>query len=379
VSPTAAVLAALPWLLAAAVVPFLMARRPRLLRRAAPGDAVPPVAVIVPARNEAANIGPCVSGLLGSDYPVLEIIVVDDGSTDGTAEIAGLLAERGEGRVRLVEAEPLPAGWRGRAWACWQGYRATNAPLLLFTAAGNRHDDDLLDYAVAALHDARADLLSLRPRQRLDGFWDRVVAPQFLLLETARLAPRAFRARHAVAHTQALLIRRAAYDRLDGHRAVRGELADDRALARLAANSELRVMHADAGPLLETRLRRPLRTVLRDWTRLLAAEPSRGSRTRRRRLRAIGLAALLIGFWVVPPAALLAGAFGANVSMTWAAVASLACLALWGAACLRLGVPLAHAASFPIAASLAAIALLRGAATRRIQWRGRSYDLQRTR
>src|SRR5512138_164192 len=119
------------------------------------------VSIVVPARNEAGNIGACVATLLDSAYPRREIIVVDDGSTDGTGDIARILAERGEGMVRLIESAPLPDGWVGKCWACWQGYEAARGDVLLFTDADTRHDEALLGHAVGALRATGASLLSV--------------------------------------------------------------------------------------------------------------------------------------------------------------------------------------------------------------------------
>jgi chlorobactene glucosyltransferase len=83
----------------------------------------PAVSVVIPARNEAPVIGACLEGALGQDYPDLEVVVVDDRSEDGTGEIVRRAGAR-DGRVRLVEGRPLPAGWLGKAWALHQGSRA---------------------------------------------------------------------------------------------------------------------------------------------------------------------------------------------------------------------------------------------------------------
>src|SRR5690606_30174538 len=135
-------------------------------------------------------------------------------------------------------------------------------------------------------------------------------------------------------HTQVLAFTRAAYQQIGGHGAVRDQLADDRALVRLAARHRLRIRHVDAGPLIETRLHRPLRTVLDDWTRLLAAEAD-GAAGARARFRAAALALVLIGAWVAPPVALLAAAFGLPSNTAWAATTCAAALAHWAIVAVR--------------------------------------------
>jgi chlorobactene glucosyltransferase len=133
-----------------------------------PGPAGPLVSVIVPARDEAANIEPCVRSILAASYAPLELIVVDDGSSDGTAEIVERLAAAPEaaGRLRLVRGAELPAGWFGKPWALVQGYRAAQGELLLFADADTRHHPELVARAVRALGAEQAALVSVVPARK---------------------------------------------------------------------------------------------------------------------------------------------------------------------------------------------------------------------
>ena len=90
-----------------------------------------------------------------------------------------ILAEHADGSVRLITGEPLPPGWLGKPWACWQGYQRAQGELLLFTDADTRHDDTLLGHAVGAMHARAADMVTVLPRQLLGSFWERLVLPQF--------------------------------------------------------------------------------------------------------------------------------------------------------------------------------------------------------
>src|SRR5690606_20229877 len=167
-------LSLLPWALFVLWMPVLLRQRPRIAAYAPPTDgAAPLVSIIVPARNEAHNIAACVATLLDSAYPRREVIVVDDGSVDGTGDIARALAERSEGAVHVIDGAPLPAGWFGKPWACWQGYRAARGEVLLFVDADTRQEPELIGHAVGALEAERADLVTVLPRQRLRTFWER--------------------------------------------------------------------------------------------------------------------------------------------------------------------------------------------------------------
>jgi cellulose synthase/poly-beta-1,6-N-acetylglucosamine synthase-like glycosyltransferase len=98
----------------------------------------PLVSVIVPARNEAPHIAACVTSLLAQDYQNLEVIVVDDGSTDDTGALVAELA-KGDRRLTLVQGEPLPEHWMGKAHACYQGYAHAKGKWLLFTDANEEN------------------------------------------------------------------------------------------------------------------------------------------------------------------------------------------------------------------------------------------------
>jgi chlorobactene glucosyltransferase len=226
-------LPALPWLAPFAALARLADTRPNL-------SDVPPtsgelVSVIVPARNEAGTIETVVRSVLGSAYRPLELLVVDDRSTDATAAILQRLAAR-DPRVRVVHGAPLPDGWYGKPWACEQGYRAARGDLLLFTDADTRHHPELLGRAVAALQRERAGLLTVAPRQRCVTFWERLVMPQIWLLLGLRYHPRrvnrARRERDVIANGQFILVPREAYESAGTHGAVRHEVAEDLALAQ---------------------------------------------------------------------------------------------------------------------------------------------------
>ena len=120
-------LAALPWV---AVLSFLVfgVRLPRPLPalRARVGEEtpLPSVSVVVPARNEARNIQRVLASLAASDHPDFEIVVVDDRSEDGTAELARQVPRGNAHRILVLSGADLPEGWLGKPWACHQGATA---------------------------------------------------------------------------------------------------------------------------------------------------------------------------------------------------------------------------------------------------------------
>ena len=118
----------------------------------------PRVSVLVPARNEETNIGPCVRSLLAQEYPALEVVVLNDNSTDRTGAILAELAAD-DVRLRVLSGQPLPEGWLGKHWACHQLGQAATGDLLLFTDADTRHGPHSVRSGVAALQaeDGRSD------------------------------------------------------------------------------------------------------------------------------------------------------------------------------------------------------------------------------
>jgi len=136
----------LPWCLPFLGFIRLSRRTPDLA--AFPAVQGPTVSFIIPARNEAGTIETVLESILASTYHALELIVVDDHSTDETAPRVRTIAEA-NARVRLISAADLPPGWYGKPWACHQGYRAATGDILVFTDADTRHAPALLGHAVA--------------------------------------------------------------------------------------------------------------------------------------------------------------------------------------------------------------------------------------
>jgi hopene-associated glycosyltransferase HpnB len=147
--------------------------------------ALPSVAIVVPARNEAENIAQSVSSLLGQDYPALSLIVVDDDSSDGTADVARRAAAAlgAEGKLTIVDSRTLPAGWTGKLWAVKQGIAAAEErtpKYLMLTDADIVHTPDTLSWLVAQAEANGLVLTSLTARWRCQNLPERVHIPAFI-------------------------------------------------------------------------------------------------------------------------------------------------------------------------------------------------------
>ncbi len=352
------------------------ARRPRLDEYPALASG-PLVSVIVPARDEAVNIEVCVRSILASGYRSLELVVVDDRSTDGTAAIVERVAREPEAgaRVRLVRGLELPDGWFGKQWAMVQGYRTARGELLLFTDADTRHHAELLSRAVQALHAERVALVSVLSQQEMVTFWERLVQPHVFFALAARVGDvrRVNRTRvewDAIASGQFILTTRAAYETAGTHEAVKHSVVDDMALAQAYVRHHLDIFLTHGEEYMSTRMYRNLAAILEGWTKNLATgvplafPPS--PLLRRAAPFFMWLPALV---WIVPP--VLWTLFG----WAWAAATTVISLCVWLVVYRAAGAPLRYALLYPIGAAMVAYIMIRSAlrGSRRVEWRGRVY------
>jgi chlorobactene glucosyltransferase len=217
----------------------------------------PLVSVLVPARDEAARIGACLEALARQDYGALEVLVLDDGSADATAEIARSFEGRVPG-LRVLEGEPLPAGWVGKPHACAQLAREARGAWLLFTDADVELAPSGVSRGVAAARALRADLLTALPAQRVGSLAEALAIPLLYFVVVGLLPMFAMPflgwPRLAAASGQFMLFRREAYDRVGGHEAVRAEIVEDVALAVAVRRAGLRLWIANGRDLASCRM-----------------------------------------------------------------------------------------------------------------------------
>ena len=187
-------------------------------------DPLDEVSVVVPARDEEANLPALLASLATAGQPV-DVVVVDDHSSDATAEVAR------RGGARVVACPPLPSGWTGKAWACWTGARATGQPVLAFLDADTVVEPGGLA-AVVGEHRRHGGLVSVQPFHRagrahesLSAFFN-VVA----MMGVGAFTPLRARRPPAGAFGPCLVCSRDDYERVGGHEAVRGHVVEDVAL-----------------------------------------------------------------------------------------------------------------------------------------------------
>jgi dolichol-phosphate mannosyltransferase len=265
-------------LLAGAVVAVRLSRgrvrRPAL--RA--GPAVPPaatVSAVVPARDEERRLAPCLRDLL-ADADLLEVLVVDDCSADGTGRLAQALG------ARVIAGSPPPPGWAGKAWALQQGIEAARGEWILHLDADARPRPRLAGAMLAAAQSHGDDLLSAGPAFRCAGAADLVLHASFLATLPYRFGPGDAAGRrpgHArtVANGQCVLLPRRRFLAAGGYARVRGNLTEDVAIARSLAREGWAVGFCDAAPLLEVEMYSSARETWRGWGRSIAAPDATGA------------------------------------------------------------------------------------------------------
>ena len=222
----------------AVVVPFVLLIRhrnaiPRL--PAMPETAtLPRLSVVVPARDEGSTIRRAVGSLLAQDYPDLEIIVVDDRSSDVTGEVLRELAAKST-RLLVLRVDELPAGWLGKNHALWRGADRASGEWLLFTDADVVFARSALRQAVAYAEGEGLDHLTLAPRLVARGLALRAFvaffAYAFIALWGAYLANDPGTTR-GVGIGAFNLVRRSAYERIGTMRALSLRPDDDICLGR---------------------------------------------------------------------------------------------------------------------------------------------------
>jgi chlorobactene glucosyltransferase len=340
------------------------------------------VAVIVPARDESANIGPCIKSLLDQEAVRgrLRVIVVDDHSSDHTAAIVESFARHDE-RIRLLRAPSLPAGWRGKPHACCIGAAAASADWLCFLDADMRTRPLLIASSIDSAIRTAADLLSLAPRHDLFSFAERLLIPcgMYVLAFTQDLARiQSGDSRAVTATGQFMLVRSAAYREVGGHAAVRSEICEDLELARLLKQRGYRVLLQDGSSLLSTRMYTGWSTLWPGFAKNLTVMLGGPLRTLVTAISALAVAWTTVALPLVDLAACQSGSPWACIAVLPATLALAAALGIHIAGAMHFRIPLWYGLLFPVGYTVgAAIALdgLRWRAMGRVRWKGRTYHV----
>lgn len=356
-----------------AVLPLLMtALNSRLLRTPRLPAAPPSVAILIPARDEEASIGRCVQAALASRGASIEVIVLDDGSSDATAAIIQTLA-REDDRLTLASGPPLPAGWNGKQHACWVLSTLTDRPNLLFLDA-----DVVLGPEAAARLAPRPgiDLVSGVPQQRMGSVVERMAIPMINTLLMGYLPVGPMRRTKIVALAagcgQMMIVRADAYRAVGGHGAIRRSLHDGLKLPRAFRAAGFTTDLVNGAELATCRMYDSPRAL---WTGFLKNATEGMARPAALPVWTV----LLFGGHVLPWLALLA-AWLDDASTGTRTVLGLACAAPLIARLIQarlcrepLGAVLLHPFGILLTLAIQWTALVRRGIGRTTEWRGRAY------
>jgi chlorobactene glucosyltransferase len=247
-----------------------------------PNSSFPLISVVVPARNEARNIRRCLNALLAQTYPALEVIVLDDRSSDETpAILAEIQKSRTEAELpqasphlQIIRGEEIPPGWAGKPHALVQGAGAAQGEWLCFVDADTFASLDLIQAAYFKAKECGAGMFSILTDQELGSFWEKVVLPIVFTALSVGFPARRVNDPHApdaIANGQFILIRRSIYEAVGGHGSVKDRIDEDKGLAEVVKGAGYRLLLADGRQVARTRMYTSLAEMWEGWTKNIFA------------------------------------------------------------------------------------------------------------
>ena len=241
-------------------------------------DPPPRVSIVVPAKDEAGHIENCVRRLLQQDYPNVELVVVDDRSSDATLSILHRLRDESPGRMKVQHVDRLPDGWLGKCHALHVGTRELEGEWILFVDSDVALEPNATRDTIALSAGRGYDALSILTRVNARTFWERLMIPllgaSWATMFTISLTNDDNRPAIAAANGQFFLVRRGAYEKVGGHAAVRQEIVEDVELMRRLKSAEFKCRLMVGTHLASTHMHATLAELKRGWGRIYAGTAS---------------------------------------------------------------------------------------------------------
>jgi chlorobactene glucosyltransferase len=234
----------------------------------------PLVSIMIPARNEAENIKMCISSLLKQDYANIEILVLDDNSTDGTSLIVKRISEK-DGRVKLITGKPLKEGWIGKSYACHQLAKHAKGKYFLFTDADTLHFKNAVSSTVGCLIKNKLDALSAIPKQIMVGIHERLVVTWvhfgILSLLPLIMVKKSKYTLFCTANGQCMLFKRGVYRKIGGHRSIKTKILEDIHISKQVKRHGFRFMIFDGSKNIYCRMYRDFRGLIKGFSKFMFA------------------------------------------------------------------------------------------------------------
>ena len=234
----------------------------------------PLISILIPARNEEECIKRCILSLTKQDYKNIEILVLDDNSTDNTAKIVQKLSKKYP-NLKYYRGEPLKKGWLGKSYACHQLAKHARGKYIIFTDADTLHFPNSISSAVACLIRYKVDALSVFPMQIMVTMHERMMVPFgnyiILVLFPLYLIRRVKNAMFCTAIGQFMLFKKEVYKKIGGHRSIKGKVLEDVKISKQVKKSGYKFMIFDGRSNLYCRMYRSFRDVVTGYSRVLFA------------------------------------------------------------------------------------------------------------
>lgn len=346
---------------------------------------LPKLSVIIPARNEELNIEECLDGILDQSYPTdkMEIIVVDDASTDNTFELAKAYINKYK-NIKLLKAPEKPDDWMGKNSACWHGAKSATGSWYCFIDSDTIAEKDLMKSAVSFAVKNEIHLFSLIPFQLIISFVERLFLPTIFMSIASYMRFKQVNdpnSEEAIANGQFLLFDKKVYDEIDGHQGIKGELMEDIAFAKKIKLSGFKLYWLFGFDLVKTRMYRNFSHIWEGFSKNLSEIIARDNfiHTVLAPVKSILLGWMTIIAPIVSLNLLLGGGYSTlnviSFVLNFSVFVSILLSVIMTLRALK--VPVIYSLAFPLGFTLQAIIYIKSLINSKIgkkKWKGRTYS-----